>query len=136
MEFTVPQFIEHEAKVIGPFTFKQFIVVAIAGIICFIAYYKTPPWVFIPVCIMVGGGALAIVFVKVQGRSPLVMVANFITFIFSPKVYLWKRKVIPARVTVIRPKTKKEGVKEEPVPKVAKKSRLKDLAIKIETTKK
>jgi len=134
MEFTVPQFIEHEAKVIGPFTFKQFIIVAIAGIICFVAYCKTPLWIFIPVCIIVGGGALAIVFVKIQGRSPLVMVANFISFIFSPKVYLWKRKIIPARVTPRKPLKEEEKVKEQ-MPKRVKKSRLRELSIKIETTR-
>jgi len=134
MEFTVPQFIEHEAKVIGPFTFKQFIIVAIAGIICFVAYYKTPLWIFIPVCIIVGGGALAIVFVKIQGRSPLVMVANFISFIFSPKVYLWKRKIVPIRVTPRKPLKEEEKVKEQ-MPKRVKKSRLRELSIKIETTR-
>lgn len=135
MEFTVPQFIEHEAKVLGPFTFKQFIIVAVAGIICFVAYYKTPLYIFIPVCIVVGGGALGLVFVKIQGRSPLIMVMNFLTFIVSPKVYLWKRKVIPARVTAPRQKIEKEKIKEESAPKLVKKSRLKDLAVKIETTK-
>jgi len=36
MRYTVPQFIEHEAKIIGPLTFKQFTYLAMAGAGCFV----------------------------------------------------------------------------------------------------
>ena len=131
MRFTVPQFIEYEAKVIGPFTFKQFIIVATAGIICFIFFLKTPPYIFLPIWIIVGGGALALTFVKISGRSPLVMLQNFLMFSISSKIYLWKRKVIPPKIL------KKEVIKKkeegEPTLKVVKKSKLKELATKVET---
>ena len=107
MRFTVPQFIEYEAKVMGPFTFKQFIIVATAGIICFIFFLKTPLYIFLPVWIIVGGGALALTFLKISGRSPLVMLQNFLMFSISSKIYLWKRKRIPPKIL------KKEVIKKK-----------------------
>lgn len=134
MEFTVPQFIEHEAKVIGPFTFKQFIVVGAAGIVCFIFYLKTPFYVFLPVSVIIGGGALAITFLKLEGRSPLIVLKNFMFYSISPKIYLWKRKIIASQV--IKKEVVEEAVKEEPTLRIVKKSKLKELATKVETRSK
>lgn len=135
MEFTVPQFIEYEAKVIGPFTFKQFIIVGVAGIACFVIYLKSPSLLIsIPLIAIIGGAALGVVFFKFQGRSPVVMLKNFTFFSVSPKVYLWKRKLITPKV--IKKTEAKKPVEEEPTLKVIKKSRLRDLAIKLETRKK
>lgn len=134
MEFTVPQFIEYEAKVIGPFTFKQFIIVGVAGVICFVFYLKLPFWAFFILSIIIGGGALALVFLKFGGRSPLIILKNFFFYTLSPKVYVWKRKVIAPRV--IKKEEKKEIIKKEVTPtKIVKKSRLKNLATKVETKK-
>lgn len=135
MEFTVPQFIEYEAKVIGPFTFKQFIIVGVAGIACFVIYLKSPSLLIsIPLIAIIGGAALGVVFFKFQGRSPVVMLKNFTFFSFSPKVYLWKRKLISPKF--IKKTEVKKAVEEEPALKIIKKSRLRDLAIKLETRKK
>jgi len=135
MQFTVPQFINYEAKVIGPFTFKHFIIIAVAGIICFAALLKTPAYVYIPVWAVVGGGASVLVFVKFSGRSPLTLGKNFFFYTISPKMYLWKRKIIPTRIVKEKPKKKKE-VEEKTVLRVVKKSKLKELSTKIETSKK
>jgi len=133
MEFTVPQFIEYEAKVIGPFTFKQFIVVGGAGITCFILYLKTPLYIFLPLAVIIGGGALAITFLKLGGRTPLVVLKNFMFYSISPKIYLWKRKIISPQI--IRKEVKKKEIEEEPTLKIVKKSKLRELATKIETRK-
>jgi len=133
MEFTVPQFIEYEAKVIGPFTFKQFIIVGAAGITCFVLYLKTPLYIFLPLAIIIGGGALSLVFLKIGGRSPIVMLKNSLFFSISPKIYLWKRKIIAPKL--IRKEEIVKEVEEEPTLKIAKKSKLNELATKLETRK-
>ena len=43
MEFTVPKFIEKEAKIIGPLTFKQFLCLVIPGATVFIRIKKIHP---------------------------------------------------------------------------------------------
>jgi len=133
MEFTVPQFIEYEAKVIGPFTFKQFIIIGAAGIVCFVLFLKTPLYVFIPLSMVIGGGALVLIFLKVGGRSPLVVLRNFMFYSISPKIYLWKRKVISPKI--IQEEAPKKEVEEEPTLKVVRKSKLRELATKVETGK-
>ena len=130
MEFTVPQFIEYEAKVIGPFTFKQFIIVAAAGIICTIAFLKLPIWVYLPVWVIVGGGALALTFVKIGGLPPLTVLKNFFFYNLSPQIFVWHRKIIIPKI--IKKEEIKEELKEETLLKV-KKSRLGDLSTKITT---
>lgn len=134
MEFIVPQFIEYEAKVIGPFTFKQFIIVGAAGIACFVLYLKTPFYVFLPLAIIIGGGSLGLVFFKIGGRSPILMLKNSLFFSISPKIYLWKRKVIAPKFVRREVVAKKE--EEEPTLKIVNKSKLRDLATRLETRKK
>jgi len=132
MRFTVPQFIDYEAKVIGPLTFKQFIVMAIAGLICFVALLKTPVYIYIPVILIVGGGAAGLSLVKFKAQSPSTVLKNFLFFKASPKIYLWKRKIIPTKV--VRKKIEEKAEEESPL-KIIRKSKLRDLSDKIETTK-
>jgi len=132
MRFTVPQFINYEAKVIGPLTFKQFVVMAIAGLICAVALLKTPVYVYVPIILIVGGGAAGLTLVKFKAQSPSTVLKNFLFFNVSPKIYIWKRKIIPTRV--VRKKIE-EKVEEKSPLKIIRKSKLKDLSAKIETTK-
>ena len=89
-QFTVPQFIEHEAKIVGPLTFKQFVFIGVAGAICFIFYFTVPFFVFIllSIAIMLGGFALA--FLKSGGRTLPIVLKNFFSFSTAPNIYLWK----------------------------------------------
>lgn len=135
MRFTVPQFIEYEAKIIGPFTFRQFIFVGVAGAICFVIYFSAPLSLFVISCFVLGGTALAFAFLKIGGRSLFTILGNFLKFSVTPKLYIWKRKETQA--TVFKKefkKEKKEGETEEELPlKIAAKSQLKKLRTQIET---
>ena len=126
MRFTVPQFIEREAKIVGPMTFRQFIFIAIAGAICFFIYNIAPFSVFVISCVVFGGSALALAFLEVQGRSLPVVLSNLLRFNFAPKMYLWKKSQVPIKIlkkeTVIQP----EKEQETPL-KIAEKSQLKKL---------
>ncbi|MEK7519392.1 MAG: hypothetical protein AAB565_01210, partial [Patescibacteria group bacterium] len=58
MNFQIPQFIEQEAKILGPFTFKQTLWVVGVGIIIFFLYYslaKTNPVLFIIITVFLAG---------------------------------------------------------------------------------
>jgi len=131
MEFTVPQFTEYEARVIGPLTFKQFIFVGTAGIICFVLFYKTPSYISIPLSIIILGGAGTLSLLKIGGRSPATVLKNFFFYLLSPKVYIWKRKIRPVRI--IKKKEKKEIIEKEK--KKAKQSRIANLATEVITKK-
>ena len=133
MEFTVPKFIEKEAKIIGPLTFKQFLSLVIPGAAVFIAYYgRVHLAIVIPLGIILMGSGLAFAFVKIGGRSFPVFLKNFVAFYPSVKLYVWKRKSIPPKI-IKKEKPAKTG-REQPVaaPTITN-SKLKDLSSKIET---
>lgn len=133
MRFTVPQFIEYEAKIVGPLTFRQFVYIGIAGAICFILYFSVPFSMFLIACFVLGIGALSLAFLKIGGRSLPVILTNFLRFSLTPKMYIWRKK--EQLVTVFKKEeAKKEEKTEEELPlKIAEKSQLKKLHTQIET---
>lgn len=132
MRFVVPQF-EHEAKVIGPLTFGQFIYVGIAGGICFVFYFMLPLSFFIAVCVVVLGGAISMAFLKVNGRPLPSILGSLVKFSLTPRIYIWKKKEIP--VTIIKKQNviKKQEVEEGLPLKIADGSQLKKLRTQIES---
>ena len=62
MRFQVPLFIEHEAKVIGPFTFRQFLYLALPGAVAFFSYFLFPFFIFLVIAITLGMLGLALGF--------------------------------------------------------------------------
>jgi|APFre7841882654_1041346.scaffolds.fasta_scaffold13422_4 hypothetical protein len=139
MRFQVPQFIDYEMKIFGPFTFRQFIFVAIAGAICFALYFTISFAKFLLITIILMGGTFALAFIKIEGRPITTILMNFLNFSVSPRIYLWRRKEIAPKFVKIQMISKKEEKKEEekdtlPL-KIAGGSRLKNLFNQIETRK-
>jgi len=131
-QFTVPKFIEHKPKIVGPLTFKQFIFIGIAGAICFILYFTAPFFIFLlgSVIALTIGAALA--FLKSGGRSLPIILKNFLVFSLTSKMYLWKKRGgLPPKI--IEKKEVLEETEEIPTPRVVGKSRLKNLSKEIET---
>ncbi len=138
MEFTVPQFIENEAKIVGPLTFRQSIYIGAGGGLCFFLFFTTPMYVFAPLAIIIMAMAAGLAFLKVQSISLPSYIKNFFFFLFKPKVYLWKKKNLPLKFfsqekATEKPTTieDKEG-KNSPL-KISKKSRLNELNTEIES---
>lgn len=131
-QFTVPQFIEHEAKIVGPLTFKQLIYVGIAVATCVVFYFIVPFFVFFLIAAIVIPSGIALAFVKSGGRTLPIVLKNFFGFTVAPKMYLWKQKTgIPPKIIKAAPIP--EEVKKTPVPTAAGKSRLNTLSTQIET---
>jgi len=135
MEFIVPQFIEKEAKIVGPFTFKQFIFIGSAGGLTILLYFILPFPLFVILAVILLGGALALAFLKINKTSLPTHLAHLVSFMFKPKVYLWKKKTSMPKFF----KREKEMVekitekKEGPKLKVSRGSRLDELFTKLET---
>jgi len=90
MQFQVPQFIETEDKVVGPFSIRQFIYVGIAALISAFFYFLVQTWLFLILAIIFIGGALAISFLKVQGRPLMNVIMSGAHFYWNPQTYVWK----------------------------------------------
>ncbi len=133
MRFSVPQFIEHEARIVGPLTFKQFAFVGTAGTIGLILYASAPFPVFLVVTIVVGGIAAAMAFLKIGGIPFPSLIGNFLKFGSEPKIYVWERKE-QTGIKIYEKKARKNKQEEGELPlKIAEKSRLKKLQTKMET---
>jgi len=133
MRFTVPQFIEHEAKIVGPLTFKQFIFIGMAGAVGFILYFTAPFYIFLIACLILGGGAVALAFLKIGGRSLPTILGNSLKFLISPKLYIWQKREFKIEVFKKEEKIKKVEEKADELPlKIAKDSRLKKLRTEVE----
>jgi hypothetical protein len=134
MQFSVPQFIEHEAKIIGPLTFKQFIFIGAAGGICFILYFSIATinfFLFLVLAIVIFGLGAALAFLKIGGQDLLTIFKNFLGFNLSSKIYIWKKKEVPIAVFK-KMEIKKELQEGKPLLKIVGESRLKKIRTKIE----
>ncbi len=126
MQFQVPQFIDVEDKIFGPFTFKQFIYL-IGGAGASFALFKLLPIYFsIPLIIPIVALALALTFFKVNNRPFIAIMESAVNYYIGAKLYIWKQKLAS--------KKKEESKKEDDglsnfnyVPKLSN-SKLKDLS--------
>ena len=138
MRFTLPQFIEHEAKIIGPLTVKQMIFIGTAGVICFVLYFSAPFSVFLIASVVLGGGAVALSFLKIKRISLPLILINLLKFSVMPKMYIWKKRE-HSEIKIYKKTTEPSSAafsaedKEELPLKIAEKSRLKKLQTEIET---
>ena len=134
MRFTIPQFIEHEPKIVGPLTLRQFTYIAIPGGICFVLYFIAAPFVFYTACVVLGGIGLAFAFLKIDNIPLPTLIVNFFKYSLSPKMYLWRRKGVKEEVFEEQITIKKEKIPEDELPlKINRESRLKNIKTKLET---
>ena len=104
--YKVPQDVEAEDKLLGPFSFRQFIFLIIAVIALGAAYILARillPLGLIPVPIALFFGALALPLRKDQPME--VYLAAVISFMLKPKKRLWQPDGIEYLVEVTAPKT-------------------------------
>jgi len=140
MQFTIPQFIEKEARIVGPLTFKQFAFVGMAILICVALYFLIHRIVFIILSPLMIAGALALAFYKKEGVPLPTLITGWFLFLFKPRVYLWKKKgTLPKflRKDVAKERAAlKDSLEEKdkgPRVKMTKGSRLHDLFTQVET---
>lgn len=125
MQFRVPQFIEIEDKLFGPFTFKQFVYLAGGAGLVYVLYKLLPLWLAIIPIVVVGGLAGLLTFYKINNRPFSKYLQSGINYFISSKLYIWKQRLIKPG-----DKNKEEDVLPEPVsvlPKVSADS-IKDLS--------
>ena len=118
--YKVPQDVEAEDKLLGPFSFKQFIFLLIAAGSIAVAYGLSRillPLAIIPLPVIIFFGVLALPLRKDQPME--VYLAAIISFILKPKKRLWRPDGIEAMIEVIAPKNEDQqygkGYSEEEV---------------------
>ncbi len=92
MQFKVPQFLDIEDKIFGPFTFKQFVYLAGGGGLCYILF-KLLGFLgsSIPV-LAVAGFSLILAFYRPNNKPFLNMIEASVKYAMQDKLYIWKRR--------------------------------------------
>jgi len=96
MQYKVPQNIDLEDKIVGPFTMRQFVYLLVAGGLIYgwwnflnSNYVNFLPQ-FLILAIPIGGLGFAFALVKINDRPFEYFVLGLLKFLFSPKQMMWK----------------------------------------------
>ncbi len=91
MQFRVPQFLEIEDKIFGPFTFREFIYLAGGAGVCFV-FYKLLGLLLgaIPI-LVVAGFSLMLTFYKPNNKPFVNMLESSFKYMTQSKLYIWKK---------------------------------------------
>lgn len=92
MRFEVPQFIEVEDKIIGPFTWKQFVFLAGGGGAVLVLYFVLPFFLFALIGLPIGGLAGFLAFHQVNNRPFSDFLESVVTYTAGSKLYLWRKQ--------------------------------------------
>lgn len=104
--YTVPQDVEADDKLLGPFTFRQFIyliIVAFAGVGAWLLGQLFIVFAIIPLPVIIFFGVLALPLRKDQPMETYV--AAIVSFYLKPKSRLWKADGRDHIITISAPKT-------------------------------
>ena len=91
MRFQIPQFIEVEDKIFGPFTFKQFVYLAGGVGIVFVIYRAFPLFLALLLIVPVVLFSLGLAFYKVNDRPFILVVEASFKHLLRSKLYTWKK---------------------------------------------
>mgnify|MGYP001611280403 CR=1 FL=1 len=93
MKFQVPQFIEHEPKVIGPVTFKQAAYLGFPLAFIFLLYFMLAEnlILFVALAIALEGTGAVFSFLTLSGKSVPRVLLEMLYFFMRPKKYIWMR---------------------------------------------
>jgi hypothetical protein len=138
MQVRVPQFIEHDPKLLGPFTLSQTIYVGGALFICFILYLfigESHFFVFLLISGIIFAIALVLAFYKVEGLSIPEVIKNSVDYNMNTKIYLWKRKQIPVYLSLEKKKEDKSSIEKKPVVTLKKRESIDEVTKKVDFEK-
>ena len=130
MQYSVPQFIDVEDKIVGPFTGKQALFMMIGFGILLISFTFFRFWIFIIIAIPTIILSLAFAFWKPKGFSVSRWITNIINFYTTPHLYIWRRE---PNTRMFKLAQKKKAPKEIQVTQVSK-NRIKELAWLLDTS--
>lgn len=92
MRYQVPQFIEVEDKVIGPFTVRQFVYLVGGAGMSFIVYSFLPFYLALILIAIIGPLSLALAFYKINNKPFIDFLESAFTFYTKQNLYIWKKE--------------------------------------------
>lgn len=90
-DYQVPQFIEDESRLVGPFTFIQIIILVIGGGLTFLFYKLFKSFIGIPLALMTAFLTGLISFAKINDLPLYKMLLPMIKHFVLPRSYQWNQ---------------------------------------------
>jgi hypothetical protein len=123
-QYQVPQFIEVEDKIFGPFTLRQFIYLAGGGGFCLLLFSLLPLYLTVLLGVPVMALAAGLAFFQINGRPLIYAMEHGFGYLFGSKLYLWQQRKAGAPAQQQQPQATKVSAT---VPKLSE-SKLRDLS--------
>jgi len=135
MQFQVPQFIERESKVVGPFTLKQTMYFGTPLVIGFILYFLLPLVIVIVATVAFEAFGIMLTVVKPGGKALPEVLWNAVGYSMRPRTFIWRKGNMP--FVLHKGKEYINPLEEEPpeVAQIAHRSKLNRLSLQVKTKK-
>lgn len=132
-QFTVPQFIDVEDKIIGPITTRQFIIMLVVGLFIFIFYkiFAFPVFVVLTVLFFAVGGTIA--FLRINGQPFHFFLLNLMQTWRSPGLQIWDKALSDAELKAYAKAVPAPSPPPKPRKEAVTASRLSEIALTVDT---
>lgn len=104
MRFQLPQFIQTEINIVGPFTLKQFLWIASGAVFIFLDFSLIKGVAAILIAIPISAIAAAFAFLKIDDMPLINYISNALSFSFGPKKYVFTEETRPKNDILIKTK--------------------------------
>jgi len=91
MQFKVPQFLDIEDKMFGPFTFREFAYLAGGAGLCFMLYKLLGLFFGAIPILIIGGFSLVLTFYRPNNKPFIDMLGAGFKYLTQHKLYIWKK---------------------------------------------
>lgn len=92
MRFQVPQFVDIEDKIIGPFTLRQFLTYVVAAMLLVPVYIYSDLSLFITISLPILGVAAVFAHLKIYGRTFSQVTFSAFAYLSKGQLYVWRRQ--------------------------------------------
>jgi hypothetical protein len=133
-QFMVPQFIDVEDKIFGPITSRQFVIILVGGLLCFLSFKFADTSLFIVLLALIGGLTLIFAFATINGQPFHFFLLNILQTTRRPSRRAWNKFNTVAELKAIMKDNEPEKVEEKAdLTKSASHTRIRDLSLMVNT---
>ncbi len=133
MQFTVPQFLDVEDKILGPITVRQFIILLVDGIVLAVVWKLADLALFAVFALFLGGGGLVLAFVKINGQPFHYFLLNFLQTLKRPTLRVWQKKFSDKELMALSSVEKLPPPPPKPFKEAISVSRLSEMSLVVDT---
>jgi len=114
-QFTVPQFIENEDKILGPVSVRQFGIMLVGAGLIFLVYQVTDFILFIILAVIIGAASAVLGFYQVNGQPFHLFLLHLGQTVRDPSLRVWHHSVTKEDLELEKERWKERMESQMPV---------------------